>query len=157
MPVPMPTPVAVANMLTDLIGRDVKAQSAAPAAAAAKKQFVAVYRDADDGLRALACCDLAVGGSFASALTIVPVSRVDDAVKQGSLDDDLLANLNEVFNVLSAIFPKAGQKRLILRSMQMDGALDPDVQALLAKPPQRLDMDVSVAGYRSGRLMIAAQ
>ena len=151
----MPTPVAIADLITDLIGRDVTAKTTPPSPLAAKGRTVAVYRDAEHMLKAAVCCDLAVGGSFGAAMTVMPVGLVDDSVKAGKLEAGLSENLYEVFNVLSAIFPKAGMPRLILRGVHADGNVDPEVAVLLAKPPDRIDMDVSVAGYRPGKMSFA--
>lgn len=150
---PMPSPAVIATLLTDLLGRPTTAKSGAAAPKPLSQAF-AEYRDAGQALRAVTTCDMAVGASFAAALTMVPVARVDECIKDKSLDQPLTENLYEVFNVLAASFPKSGADRVVLRAMHHDGKLSADALALIAKPGQRLDMDIAVSGYRSGKLSI---
>ena len=148
----LPTTVVVANLLTDLLGQKTTSKSAT-ATPQPLSQAVAEYRDAGQALRAIATCDMAVGASFAAALTMVPPARVDECIKDKKLDQPLAENLYEVFNVLAAAFPKSGADRVILRAVHHDGKLPDDALALMTKPRQRIDMDIAVNGYRSGKLV----
>jgi hypothetical protein len=84
------------------------------------------------------------------------VVRVDDCIKAKGLDDDLISNLYENFNVLAAIFPQVGAPRVVLRKVINDGNLSDAVGAILAKPSARVEMDLGVTGYKTGKFAIYA-
>ncbi len=87
---------------------------------------------------------------------MVPAVRVDDCIKEKCLDETLTENLHEVFNVLAAVFPQSDAPRVIFRGLHFGADVPEEVKALLAKPVGRLDLEIDVAGYRSGRLTILA-
>ncbi len=154
MTIPLPNASAVARLLTDLVGRDVAAKSASPTPLQPAALSIAEYRDEGGALRAVACCDLPVGASFGAAMTVMPPAQVDESVRNRRLDATIAENLAEVFNVLAAIFPKSGGPRLVLRGVHHGADTAAEVEAALAKPGKRLDLDVSVATYKSGRMTI---
>ncbi len=156
MKIKMPLLPAVARLLTDLVGRNVTPKSAPGAKPPVGPQAVAAYVDPAGALLAVALCDVPSGASLGAALVLIPPASVEDAVKAKQLDPSLTENLYEVLNVFSSIFPISGGPRVLLRALITDGKLPDDVVALMAKPAQRLDMDVTVAGYLSGRMTLMA-
>lgn len=156
MPIPLPTPQIIAHLLTELFDHGVTATVATAAPIDPRAVSIAGYRDEANNLLALMCCDLALGGSFGASLIVVPVGRVDECIKAKKLDELLTENLYEVFNVLASTFPKAGAPRLILREVHHSEMPDAALAAVLSKPARRVDLDVSVAGYRKGRLVLLA-
>jgi hypothetical protein len=156
MAVPLPPAHAVAKLIGDLIGRPVTAKTAPLANIEPKARAVAAYVDESNALRAVAMCDIAVGASLGAALVMIPPAAVDDCIKAKEIDGMMSENLYEVFNVLSAIFPKNGGPRLLLRALHATEMPD-DVTAALAKPGARMDVEMSVGGYRSGRMAIITQ
>jgi hypothetical protein len=156
MAIPLPTPHAVATLFEELLGRGCTAK-AAPIPKVDPKVFaIAEFRGSDDAILAVACCDIACGASLAAALTVFPPVRVDDCIKAKELDDDLVSNLYENFNVLAAIFPQVGAPRVALRKVIHDGNLSEAVGAVLAKPSARVEMDLGVTGYKTGKFAIYA-
>ena len=156
MAMPLPPAAAVARMLGDLVGRDVTAKPMAPARSEPGTKAIATYLGECKTIRAIAFCDVPAGASLGAALVVVPPAVVDDSVKARQIDETLVENLYEVFNVLSAVFPQHGAERVLLRDLKADGAIADDVKAFLKQPTTRLDLEISVAGYRSGRLAILA-
>jgi hypothetical protein len=153
MAIPLPPANAVAKLIGDLIGRPVTAKTAPLANIEPKARAVAAYVDEKNALQVVAFCDIAVGASLGAALVMIPPAVVDDCIKAKALDEMMAENLYEVFNVLSAIFPKSGGPRLLLRALHATETPD-DVTACLAKPGTRMDVEMSVGGYRSGRMGI---
>ncbi len=154
MPIKLPPANAVADMLGGLISRAVTAKAAPALKLDLGSQSVAAYLDESKSLLAVAYCDLPVGASLAAALMLVPSERVDECVKEKELDTVLKENLYEIFNVMASLFPKNGAPRLVLRELNADGTIPDDVKAVLDKPGARLDLDINVSGYRSGKLAI---
>ncbi len=156
MSIPLPPANTVANIVGELIGQKITTKPAAAGRIDPRLQAIAAYRDVDQKLVAIASCDMAVGASFAAALTMIPAARVDECVKAKTLDKLLAENLHEVFNVLAAAFPMAGAPRVILRDVTHGGDAAADVAALLAKPAKRVDLELAVSGYRAGKFAILA-
>ncbi|MDN5881754.1 MAG: hypothetical protein L0H37_05205, partial [Nitrosospira sp.] len=153
----LPPANAIARMLSELTGREVTAKAASTKLMASGMQAVGTYFGECESLRVVVCCDLAVGGSLGAALVMVPAARVDDCLQEKCLDETLTENLYEVFNILAAVFPQNGSPRVILRGLHCGAAIPGEVKAVLANPLGRLDLEIDVAGYRSGRLSILAR
>ena len=156
MPMPLPPATAVASMLGDLVGREVTAKPMAPARSEPGTKAIATYVGECKTIKAIAFCDVPSGASLGAALVVVPPAVVDDSVNAKRIDASLVENLYEVFNVLSAVFPQHGADRVLLRDLKADGSIADDVKAFLTSPTKRLDLEISVGGYRSGRLAILA-
>ena len=152
----LPPPLMLTNLVGDLIDQRVTSKAATASRPDTKKQVAATYRNEAGDIVAVALCDLPVGASFAAALTLVPAGRVDECVKDGRLDDILRENLHEVFNVLSAAFPMSGSPRVVLHAMRCHEDASADVGAVLAAPSSRLDLEITVSGYRSGKFSLLA-
>lgn len=152
----LPPALTLTNLITDLVGQRVTSKASAAARPDPKKQFAATYRNEGGDLVAVAVCDVPVGASLAAALTMVPANRVDDCVKDGRVDTVLRENLHEVFNVLSAAFPMCGAPRVVLRELRCQEDAPAEIGAVLAKPSSRLDLELSVSGYRSGKFALLA-
>lgn len=152
----LPPAVAVARMLGDLVGREVTATRMVPTRSQPGTKAIATYLGDCKTIRAVAFCDVPAGASLGAALVVVPPAVVDDSVDARRIDETLVANLYEVFNVLSAVFPQHGGERVSLRDLKADGLIADDVKAFLQQPTTRLDLEISVSGYRSGRFAILA-
>lgn len=154
MPMSIPPPNAVARLLGELVGRNVTAKVVPAVKPDPAMQAVATYLGECLTIKAVAYCDVAVGASLGAALVLVPPAVVDDSVKAKAIDECLVDNLYEVFNVMSAVFPQHGGDRVTLRALNADGVLPDDVKTFLTQSGKRLDLEISIAGYRSGRLAI---
>lgn len=150
----LPPAQAVARMLGELIGREVQAKVVPANPTARDTQIAAAYVGECQGLQVVIRCDLALGGSLGAALMVVPVARVNECIKAKCLDEDLAANLYEVFNVLAAVFPQNGAPRIIFHGLHCGADIPAEVRAVLANPLGRLDLEIDVAGYLSGNLAI---
>ena len=150
----LPPAQAVARMLGDLVGRAVQAKVVPANPVASGTQIVAAYVGECQSLQVVICCDLALGGSLGAALMMVPVVRVNECIKEKCLDETLTGNLYEVFNVLAAVFPQNGAPRVIFRGLHCGADIPAEVRTALANSRGRLDLEINVAGYLSGRLAI---
>jgi hypothetical protein len=151
----LPPALAIARLLTDLVGRNVTARIVpGPAKPFEGVQSVAAYIDESATLRAVSYCDIAVGASLGAALVLIPPAVVEESIKAKELDASLAENLQEIFNVLASVFPQTGSPRVLLREVGISSHTPDDVKAVMTKSSARMDVDVDVAGYRSGRLSI---
>jgi hypothetical protein len=152
----LPPPSTLTNLIGDLIGQRVTSKASPASRPDPRKHVAATYRNEAGDLVAVAVCDLPIAASFAAALTMVPAVRVDECVKDGRLDDILRENLHEVFNVLSAAFPMSGAPRVVLHDMRCHEDAPADLGAVLTSPSSRVDLEISVGGYRSGKFVLLA-
>jgi hypothetical protein len=64
-------------------------------------------------------------------------------------------NLYEVLNIFSALFNKPGTPHLKIQSMYPPGEAPPlDLGVMLKSLGMRLDLEVTVAGYGSGKIAV---
>jgi hypothetical protein len=148
-------PVAL-SMFTDLLGRkvtgsDCDARSLDPADATVRGVFMA------DGEvpGALYLVDLELAAAMAAALVMMPAGLVKESVSEKTHIAGLAENSFEVLNVASRLVNRAGGVHYKLREQILPGAsLPEDVAPMLEAPSQRIDLDLTVEGYGSGRLVI---
>ena len=97
MPVHLPQPKQVRDLLVELLGRDVTLSPSAPFAPGPDTAAsIAVYVDDSLQIRALMACDLAVDARAGAAIGLVPVGGAEAAIEEdlgdraavGVADDD---------------------------------------------------------------------
>ena len=153
----LPTPAAVANLFTILLGKktvvkpagDTKIDRNSPVA-------TGVYINQGGAINALCVFDLALASHAGAALTMIPPGVAADQVKHGALADGVSDNLHEVFNVCVGFFNQGDVPHIRFSEMYLTPPALPeavgsfaDDQALL-----NLGMDVSIESYGSGQLCL---
>ncbi len=155
-PVHLPGAKEVRDLLEGLVGRDVKVAPSTPLAPGPYSPCsVAVY--VDDLLRvsAVIACDAALSAWAGAAIGLVPVKRADEVRLAGVLTPDIEENLYEVLNVAAALFNVPGAAHLRLHVLHPAGpALPADALARALALGRRLDLQVEIAGYGTGRLSV---
>jgi hypothetical protein len=144
----------VRELLEGLLGRDVAVRPAPPLAPGpSTPASVGVY--VDDALRvaAVSCADLALSARAASSLGLLPLSVAEAAIENGELDEGLTENFYEVLNIAASLFNAPGAEHVRLYAMHAPGEpLPADARARALTLGRRLDLEIEVAGYGSGRL-----
>jgi hypothetical protein len=118
-----------------------------------------VYAMVHDEAGALVCViltDLTCAGSTGAALSKIPPGAVQDLVRKGELlDEDLLANYQEVANVLTVLTTAAIGRRTILRTVAQSKTPPPaPVLELVKKAPTKVFLQVAVQGYPTGAMNV---
>jgi hypothetical protein len=151
---PLPHPKEVRDTLGDMLGRDVTVAPRDPyTPVLTDRHSVAVYVDDQNQMAAVAVLDLPLSVWAGAAIGLVPAGGAQDQVDEGELSKPVRENLYEVLNIFSALFNKPGATHLRIYSMHAPGEAVPSDVALLVKSlGNRLDLDVTVAGYGSGKL-----
>jgi hypothetical protein len=149
-----PSDTEVVSTLNSLLGRDVQAAKIAPPGALGDAaRYLAVYTLDDGTVCGLAVCDLKLAASAGVALAIMPPRRIEECVKAGSLEDDILDNLREILNVTAGILNGTGHPHVVFQDvLGPNPQPTPAVEALLAQPAFRLDLEVTIAGYNGGKI-----
>ena len=151
----VPTAQVIVAKLRAILGRDVSLGRPAPAALA-KPALIATFFGDCEVVTCLCICDLAFAAHAAAALALFPVSRATDAIKAGSLGEDLQDCFHEVMNVLAPLLTEHLGEHAVLRSVYEGvSKVPPDVKGCLAaRPPWRTELQVEVKGYGSGSLAL---
>lgn len=77
---------------------------------------LATYVNDEGEVKGRILCDLQGAAILGAALTQIPMGRVEDAVKEGSLPENLQENLSEVFNISVNLLPGHVSQRLVLQN-----------------------------------------
>ncbi len=153
---PLPSRLAVRNLLEGLVGRDVTVNDGNPLSA--DGNVVAVYVTDAMVLSAVAVVDIAAGARLGGALAMLPKGGIDDAIADKDMFPTLRECCYEILNVLSAVFNVPGAPHVKLDRMIAPGEACPaDVAALAATMGNREDLTVDVAGYGPGILSIVCR
>jgi hypothetical protein len=152
----LPQPKQLRDLLTDLLGREVSLEPAAPYAPGPDTPAsVAVY--VDDSLRicAVIACDLAFSAHAGAAIGLVPPAGAEAAIEDGKLGDTLAENLYEVLNIAASTFNVPGADHLKLHALHPAGPpLDPSVRISVLTLGRREDLAVDIGGYGAGLLSV---
>lgn len=81
---------------------------------------IAEYCNPDGEAVGYMACDLATGCRLGAALTQVPAGRVDEAVKDGAMPENLAENLYEVFNISVNLIAPEGVRLVLNRVAQIN-------------------------------------
>lgn len=154
---PLPSAMAVRELLEGLIGRDIEVRTggdhvdpSGPGGA-----VVALYVTARQQIAALAVVDLPLAAHLGASIALVPAGGAEAAIEDGVLPPALVDNVGEVLNVMASLFNLDGGAHLRLDATYPPGTeLPVDVAAWVMAFVARLDLDVTVKGYGSGRLSL---
>jgi len=151
----LPEPHALGQLLSGLLGRNVKVKAVTKHPLPATLSVVAARYAAEDGQLVVACVsDLRFAAMAGAALTMVPAGIAKAGVDAGQLSDSLKDNFSEVLNIVAQLVTSAGHSRVLLQKMELTRPpLAADVAALLAGP--RVDLDVTIEGYGAGSVTFA--
>lgn len=143
------TPDAVAKHLAALLGVNVTAKKGQPADLKGTP-VVCIVDDAAGELACLIHFDVAGAASTGAALSRIPAGAVKDALRNG-LDEGLLANFQEIANVLTVLTTAALGNRSVLRGVkQGKDSEDPKLRAFASGCKTRIHVQLSVSGYSDG-------
>lgn len=155
-PVHLPAALEVRELVEGLVGRDVTVGPSTPLAPGPySPASVAVYVDDQLRVRAVIVCDLALSAWTGAAIGLVPPRQAEEARVAGALTPTLVENLHEVLNVAASLFNVEGAAHLRLHVLHPAGpSLPGDAMARALALGRRLDLEVTVAGYGSGKLAV---
>ncbi len=153
---PIPTGFGVKELIGGLLGRDVEvAASDAFLLEPTTAACVAIYVDERVHTAAVCVLSLELAASLGAGLALLPPKLVTDAAKLGELTDPVRDNLYEILNIMSSLLNADGAPHVKLYDLYTATETPPrDVQALARMFGRRLDLEVEVVGYGSGRLAL---
>lgn len=153
----LPPNKLIKDVLDGMLGKEV---SISPADALTSADTVggalSTYVDDASALWAVIGWDLTLGACVGAAVGLVPKGAAEDAIEERYIPEHLLENLSEVANVLASVFQIPGNPHLRLEKTfnPLNSAGDQAIQLLYALG-NRIDLNVEVPGYGTGRLAVA--
>jgi hypothetical protein len=115
---------------------------------------VGSYVDDDGELRAVVFCDQVLGTVLGAALALVPVPKVEEALRSGQVPAELADNTREVLNVGASMFNVGSAHLKLQGTWVVPEPVADDVVGFLREPCQRADLVVDVPGYGEGVLAL---
>ncbi|MCL3860896.1 hypothetical protein [Actinotalea sp. K2] len=156
-PTPLPAALEVRELIEGLLGRDVGGTVGTGAVDPAQHPgaVVGVYVDNLLKLKALVVLDMPLAAHVGAAIALIPATGSRAAVEDGLLTPALYDNTAEVLNVAASLFNADGAPHLRLyEAYAPREALPPDVAKWVLAYVQRLDLELEISGYGSGRASV---
>jgi hypothetical protein len=155
-PSALPPNMVVRDMLMDMLGRDVKVGPSGPwLPTLLDPGAVAVYVDDGMRMRALISCSLELSVALGAAIALIPAKAAAECIEERRLTEDMVENLNEVLNILAALFNRGDRPHVKLYALHVPGTPAPaDLSGHLRAFGKRADLKIEVAGYGNGKLSI---
>jgi len=153
----LPASAAVRSLFEDLLGREVAVGPGDPMVSQDRPtSVVAVFVDENQQLVAVLGLDISLAANAGAALGLMPVKVADESVEDGLLEPGLAENVSEVCNVLTSLLNREGAPHVRLHQVVLPGEEIPgDVSAHLLALGRRLDLEVEVSRYGTGRFWLS--
>ena len=156
MPSPLPTNLAVRNLLSDLLNRDVEVSPGDPVpVGGAPGSTVALYVDDKLKSAAVAVMSYSLAAHAGAAIGLLPPGASEAAIEDRVMPKNLHENAGEVLNIMASLFNLEGAPHLKLHAYyRPDEILRPDVKEWAERRGNRVDLAVEVSRYGKGGLSI---
>ena len=153
---PAPIKDDVRDLLTDLLGRTIDVDKSVLLVLEEDEQCIVAEYVTDDGsVGALCVVDAPLAARCGAALSMVPATVADEAVRKAELPEHLLENWREVANIFCQLLNGPKTPHLRLQAIhQLPGDVPEPVGALLHAPEFRRDFELQIEDYGSGRFSV---
>ncbi len=153
---PLPSNLAIRNLLSDLLNRDVELKDGpAVGVGGAPGSLVGLYVDDHLKSKAVVVFDFALAAHAGAAIGLLPPGASEAAIEDRDLPENLAVNAREVLNIMASLFNVEGAAHLKLYASYVPGeVLRPDVVDWATRTGSRLDLAVEVSRYGKGGLSI---
>jgi hypothetical protein len=151
-----PTPFALSQLFTKLVGRKVTFAQTTAAPSTKIKQMYGIYNVLPYETALIVKTDLPLLGSLAGVLVGLPDSAVKERLAISPIEELLRDAICEVLNIASSVVATEGRAaftKLVTDSALIEGAAG----KLFKKPDQRTYFNVLVDGYQGGKFTIFTQ
>jgi hypothetical protein len=150
----LPVPKDVRDLVEDLLGRTVNVSPADPIRQAdVPNTMVALYLDNGLRLSAVVGMDFKLTVYTAAAIGLIPPGGAEAAIEDRDISPMLGENVAEVCNIVGSLLNQEGEPHIKLHQTYLPGQSPPtDATAHLVAIGRRLDLQVDIGGYGSGKL-----
>lgn len=152
----LPTPKEIRDLFAELLDREVTLNTSAPLAPGPTvPASVAVLVDDSLEIAAVVVADLPMSAYAGAAIGLVPPAGAEACIEAGHLDEVITENLYEVVNIVSSLFNAPGARHVRLHALHPAGApLDPNLRMRALTLGRREDVEITIAGYGSGKFSL---
>jgi hypothetical protein len=148
----LPSPRQVVDLLTTLLDLEIKVSEAQ---SVSRGDVAATYVDGKGEIRAACVMDANAAVAIGAAFTRIPPAAAKEQASERRFDGGLADNITEFLNVASQLFRDPHSDRVALDAVYLPGkGIPSDVEALLMQPKKRLDLEIDVATYVTGRMSL---
>lgn len=113
--------------------------------------YMGVYVDDTDSPVTACVCDIDFAAYSSSSLTMMPPRIAEESIQAGRLDDNLVANLGEVFNILSRLFMNNETDHLRFGKSYFSTEV-PDECSRLFDDARRVSYEIDIPRYGAGTI-----
>ena len=151
--IPKPGAEAVQGLFAGLLGRPVVARDSEPLRLKSMDpRTVAEYVTDDGRVQALCVCDIDLACYSGAALSMIPPGVALQGIRRHELEENLCENFSEIMNVLTSLLNVTGSPHLVFRALYLPKqAVSGEAKTLLSEPPARIDLEIEIEGYGSGK------
>ena len=151
---PIPTPESLGEVLTSLVGKEVRCATVKESVAGKGVHAAGTYTR-EEGIGAVAIGDVAFVSLASAALSLAPVARAEDAIRLGEIDEDLAGDAREILNVCGSVFNASDEMPCRLSDVAFEEPpYSGDVAKLAGDAKKTLHLEVDIDGYGKGSLSI---
>jgi len=151
----VPEPLELGTSLSSLVGRTARVRDADTPHTYDETVHTARYLTRDNRLAALLQVDLPLAAHLGAALAMMPAAVAEDAIKQNSLDENLIDAYSEVANILAGLLCDDATPHVRWTDLETSTArLTEGDKTILEEPCQRIDLNIELDDCGSGRLTI---
>jgi hypothetical protein len=151
-----PTPYALSQLFSQLIGRKVAFAQTTLSADGKVKHMYGIYNVLPHERPIVVKADLPLLGSMAGALVGLPDSTVKERLGGTPIEEVLRDAIHEVLNVVSAVITTDGRAiftKMVPETAYIDGAAG----EMFKKPDHKSYFNVTVDGYTGGKFTVFAK
>ena len=117
--------------------------------------YVGTYSVSDGGIRVLILMDLPLSASVAALLLRFMPGEAEEAIHSKELNETLLMNLQEIFNILTGKLNTEDAEHLVFKNIYSNSNMPEAIQLLLNnKSCQRADYHFDIPNYFPGKIAL---
>lgn len=153
----MPTPEAVRDFFSDLLGKGVSVDRRPEVELddGAHSWISGVFVEDDGSVGGACVADLSLASYAGAALAMVPKPIAEESITAGELAEGLTENFHEVANILTALLNGASVPHLKISALE-PGVPD-EVRDLVVRAAGRRTYEMHISDYGSGLLTLYAR
>jgi hypothetical protein len=151
-----PTPYALSQHFSQLIGRKVAFAQTTVAVDGKVKQMYGIYNVLPHERAIVVKAELPLLGSMAGALVGLPDSAVKEQLTKTPIEEVLRDAIHEVLNVASTVITTDG-RAVFTKMVPETGFIDGAAAEMFKKPDHRSYFNVTVDGYTGGKFTVFAK
>ncbi|MBN2524963.1 MAG: hypothetical protein JXR76_01130 [Deltaproteobacteria bacterium] len=151
----MPDDEDVAELFSGLVDAEVVVRSGDAKPLKAKRFAVIGEYQNDDGASVLLmAADIALVNFLGSALVMLPKAEAESANKNNTISEEIQESFQEICNISSSLINDAGNAHVRFASMHLSqrGSIPENINAIISNHSNKIDFDIQIPGYGSGRL-----